>query len=267
MTRFRALLLWLGALALASLLVGCGGGNPPPATATPLVVDGMPIGTPTDLLSYRYRVDIQSNTDLIDTSQAPPGLDLSEFVLDLEIEGERVNPDREWTRSRTDFGYYQVDRETIVIGSENWTREGSGIWRQNLPLAAPEDFLGQDVALTPATILDPGSPDALRRMATVLATTPFTLETVNGRQTRHWVLNDDDIARMIDPADSTLPGVLPPTSTRLELWADVETGIGVRLLLTAASATSDRAFVLQIDLYDFNDPSINIDEPEGVLNP
>lgn len=47
----------------------------------------------------------------------------------------------------------------------------------------------------------------------------------------------------------------------------METGIGVRLLLIASSATSVRAFVVQIDLYDLNDPSIRIDEPESVLNP
>jgi len=267
MTRFRSSLLRLAALAFAALLVACGGSEATAATATPLAVDGLPIGTPANLQSYRYRVEVRSNADLIDTSQAPPGLDLSEFVVNLNIEGERVNPDREWTRSRTDFGYYQVDRETVVIGQENWTREGSGIWRQNLPLVAPEDFRGQDIALTPATILNPGSTDALSRMATVLAATPFTLEPVNGHQTRHWVLNDDHIAQMLDPRDSTLPGVLPPASTRLEIWSDVETGIGVRLLLIAASATSERAFMIQIDLYDLNDPSIRIDEPAGILNP
>ncbi|MDP2328176.1 MAG: hypothetical protein Q8M79_08830, partial [Dehalococcoidia bacterium] len=102
MTRFRSSLLRLVALAFTALLVACGGSEATAATATPLAVDGLPIGTPANLQSYRYRVEVRSNADLIDTSQAPPGLDLSEFVLNLNIEGERVNPDREWTRSRTD---------------------------------------------------------------------------------------------------------------------------------------------------------------------
>lgn len=71
MTRLRSSLLRLVALALAALLVACGGREASAPTAAPLVVDGLSIGTPANLQSYRYRVEVRSNADLIDTSQAP----------------------------------------------------------------------------------------------------------------------------------------------------------------------------------------------------
>lgn len=260
----------LALAGVAALAVAACGADPvpaPPAIPTPRVIDGVVISTANDVCCYRYRVRLHANADLIDTSRAPAGLDLDEFRIDLVMEGERVNPDRERTVATTDLGYFQTVRETVIIQGKVWTREGNGIWREQLPIATPEDFLGQDVALSPSVILGGGSEEQLRRVVSVLNGTPSTVETVNGRQARHYMLDAAAVNRMFLPEESTIPGMLTPHDMMLHLWGDVETGLAIRVLLVAASERNPEAFVLEMDLFDLNDPTIEVTPPPGVAAP
>lgn len=251
---------------IAALVIAACGSEAVPAPAgspTPRVIDGFTISTAGDVCCYRYRVTLRANADLIDTSQAPPGLDLEAFRIDLTMEGERVNPDRERTVARTDLGYFQTERETVIIDGQVWTREGNGNWREQLPIATPEDFLGQDVALSPSVILAGGSEENLRRVISVLENTPSSVEMVNGRQARHYMLDAAAVNRMFREEESTIPGMLPPHDMMLHLWGDVETGLAIRVLLVAASKDNPEAFVLEMDLFDLNDPTIEVTPPPG----
>ena len=52
----------------------------------------------------------------MDLAEVPLGLEVEDAVLVYEIEGARINPDRESSMSRSSFGPIQLERETIVVG-------------------------------------------------------------------------------------------------------------------------------------------------------
>lgn len=254
-----------GALALTSVaaiaLAGCGSANVD-STPTAAIPAGTAdrFNTPATLQSYRYVVDIAATTDLVDMSQAPPGLDLEDAELHILIEGERLNPDREYTHAVTTFGYLSVERETIVIGTRLWSRQANNAWRERATVNGPEDFIGQDVALSPSVILGTDDPEYLQELTDRMATQPFVAEAVNGRQTHHWTLTQREI-KWIQGDFNTVPGLLTPEAVTVDVWVDTETGVAVRVLVTAASTEDPNAFRLTMDLYDLNDDSIQIVEP------
>lgn len=254
----RLILGLLGILAL-SLVAACSSYQASPATedaGTDLV------RTPGSLSSYRYRVDLRTNADLIDTSSAPAWLDVRNFRLHIAIEGQRVNPDRERTTAVVDLGYFSLERESVAIGQRYWVRQETGPWKEELPLTEPQDFIGQDLALSPAIILEPVDPAVTANVARALAGEPFTIEQVNGFETRHWVLENDDLDRLFPSEnDNPLPGISAPSKKRAEIWVDTETRVTVRAIVQASSPTTEDAFFLQIDLFDLNASSLQIEAP------
>ncbi|MEX1022375.1 MAG: hypothetical protein WD058_04420 [Dehalococcoidia bacterium] len=257
-------LLVVALVALAVALAGCGAADAP-RMATPTPGPEERFQTPATLQSYRYTVSIEANTDLIDTGTAPAGLQLDDAVLYMDIEGRRVSPDREYMSASSEFGYLSLDRETIVVGERLWSRQQNGAWRQRATLQGPEDFIGQDVALSPSVILGTDDADFLERLTAELEARPHTFEDVNERQTRHWSFTDEEVAIILDPAGNTIPGMLPPAGVRVDVWTDIETGVAVRIIMVAASEDDPEAFRLTMDLFDLNDPSITVDEPESAI--
>src|SRR5690606_20714069 len=145
--------------------------------------------SPATLQSYRWSMDIQASADLLQTGEAPAGLGLEDAVLAMYIEGERINPDHEWTLARTTFGYLSLERETVVIEGRLWSRQENGAWRERATLAAPEDFIGQDVGLSPAILLGSDDPDLLQQVTDDLMARPFTEERLGDMDTWHWILD------------------------------------------------------------------------------
>ncbi|MDA0270128.1 MAG: hypothetical protein O2798_06955 [Chloroflexi bacterium] len=228
---------------------------------------GFRAGTPADLQSYRYRVAIRATAGLLETAAAPPGLDLSTFLIHVTMEGERVNPDLERVVSHTDLGYFMIDRETVVMGARAWVREGAGIWREALPLTSPEDFLGQDIALSPSEVYRQDSPEEIERMTAVLNSLPGVPMTMHGRPAIYWLMDTAVAAMVMGDLSGVVHGMLVPDAVRMEVWADVETGVALRVILTAASADDPDALAVQIDMFDINEPSIEVTPPPGMLAP
>jgi hypothetical protein len=239
--------------------------EPEPKVAVTPAPAGFRAGTPADLQSYRYRVTVQASAGLLDTSAAPPGLDLSSFAIRVTMEGDRVNPDMERMVSHTDLGYFMLDRETVVMGTRAWIREDAGIWREALPLTSPEDFLGQDIALSPSELYRQDTPEEVARVTATLNSLPGTPATMHGRSALHWFLNMAETLMVMGPLSGVAPGMLEPTDIRMELWTDVETGVALRAILTAASADDPDALEVQIDMFDINEPSIEVTPPPEML--
>ena len=171
-----------------------------------------------------------------------------------------MNPDREYTHAVTTFGYLSVVRETIVIEGRLWSRQENNAWRERATIKGPEDFIGQDVALSPSVILGTEDPEYLQEITDRVAPQPSTSETVNGREARRWTLAQSDIEWIVGGIN-TIPGLLTPESLAIDVWVDVETGVAVRVYLTAASTDDPEAFRLTMSLFDLNDPSIEVMEP------
>lgn len=266
--RLGTMVLATTALALASMLVapGCAGDatpRTPSKTATPGPSERFQ--TPASLSSYRWTLDVEAAAELLATVDAATELGLGDATLIIHIEGERLNPDREWTRALSTFGYLTIERETIVIGERLWSRQKTGAWRERATLNSPEDLIGQDVALSPAVILGTEDDEYLKQITRDLNAQPSDIQVVNGREARHWVLNPDFIAGAFDALSATFPVALAPDDVRLEVWTDVTTAVATRIVLVARSATNPEAFKMTMNLYDLNDPAIAIEEPVGAI--
>jgi hypothetical protein len=254
----RRLLVLLLTVAGAASALACGPGF---SVAQPAPVEES-FAVPSSLGAYRYRVELRTNADLLDTTGAPAWIDLDTFELHIVIEGTRVNPDRERTLATVDLGYFRLERESVMVAGRYWQRQDTGPWTESAPLAEPEDFLGQDLALSPAIILAP-DPEVAARVAAALEGMPSVLDHVNGYDARHWVLETAEVDRLFPaPEENPLPGIREPSAKRVELWVDIASGVVIRLVVTAASPKNAEAFRLQVDLFDLDDPSIGVEPPE-----
>jgi hypothetical protein len=257
----------LGAVILvaAGTLAGCG--EPEPEAAPEIAAAPDRFQAPSAFSSYRYTLVVEASTDLMDLSELPAGLDVEGLVLRISLEGERVNPDREYVRSQSSFGFLSLERETIVIGDQLWSRQAGGAWRQRGTLTSPEDLLGQDVQLSPAVIFGDDNPELLQRITDDLEARPHTTEFVRGRETRRWTLTQDWLFEYEEEFGLVMPGLRWPEHVTIDIWADVEHRIGTRLTVTAATATNPQALHLEMELFDFNDPDIRVEVPRGAIGP
>ncbi|MDA1010598.1 MAG: hypothetical protein DWG80_03595 [Chloroflexi bacterium] len=155
--------------------------------------------------SYRYTLVIEASTDLMDLAEAPPRLNVQGAVLRIDIDGARVNPDREYSHSRSSFGPLSLEREIILIGDDLWSRQAGGVWRQRGGLTEVEDLVGQDVLLSPAVILGDDDPEMLRRITVDLESRPSTPDVVRGRATRRWQLNREWLLGYEDEFAGVIP--------------------------------------------------------------
>lgn len=263
----RALLLTCATLAAVVVLgTGCSGdSSPSTATRTATAGPSERFQTPASLLSYRWTLDVTAASELLATAEAANELGLGGATLVIHIDGARLNPDREWTRALSTFGYLSIERETIVLGERLWSRQKTGAWRERAALNSPEDLIGQDVALSPAVILGTEDDEYLTQITRDLNAQPFDVQMVDGRETRHWVLSREFISGAFEAMESTFPVDLAPEDVSLEVWTDIETAVATRIILTARSETNPEAFKMTMNLYDLNDPEILIEEPVGAI--
>jgi hypothetical protein len=245
-------------------LGGCWGGDDAPES-TPTPGPSERFQTPNSLNSYRWSVDITASADLLPTDEASGDLGFEDAVLTLRIDGARLNPDREWTRAVSAFGYLSLERETIVIGERLWSRQASGAWRERAALNSPEDLIGQDVALSPAVLMGEDNPEYLEQITADLEAQPHTFETVNGRETRHWHLTTGFLAEAFQAMGERIPLNLDPALLSVDVWTDIETGVAIRIALTGASERDPQALRFEINLFDLNDPNIIVEEPPGAI--
>lgn len=197
------------AVLLTLALMGCG----VPEVATPTPSSSTNPGpserfqSPETLESYRYTLHVRADGEVLDQTEAPAGLDLQGETIRIDTEGYWVAPDSEYASVVFSFGVLTARQETIRIGERIWTNSERGAWRERAPLTDPEQLVGQDVPLTPHAIFGNDNPAMLERLTRDLEARAHTLETVNGRETRHWTLDQEWFDAYAEDFEGVLPGI------------------------------------------------------------
>lgn len=260
--RFGALATFVVA---TSMLLACAGNASADPTPEPTPGPSARFQSTQSLTSYRWSAALVAHSELLQTGDAPAGLGLDDAVFTALIEGERVNPDRERTHSVFEFGVISLEREEIVIDGRLWTRQQGGAWRERGDLVVPEDLQGQDVSVSLHVMMGGDDHELLTRLTRDFEARPHTLETVNGRETRHWVIDDDYVRTILADAEELFPGLLGSNQVTVEVWNDIETAVAIRVIIRAATETNPEVLLLQMDLWDMNDPSISVEPPVGAI--
>ena len=255
--------------ALAGALVACRDETVTiePVEATPGVNERF--RSPASLQSYRYTLAIEVAAELLDLSEVPQELRsrFGDQPITVFIEGRRANPDREHSESTTNIGGVALERESILIGEELWTRQANGAWRQRGTLTSPEDLLGSDLLLSPAVIFGANDPETLQRLTDDLLARPHTFVEFRGREARYWQLDATWFEGYAQDFAEVLGEVERPERISIQLWTDVETGVGVRLIVEAGPIAAPMALRLEMELFDLNAPNLTVEEPRGAIGP
>lgn len=259
----------LALLALTFPLVACGVAEVASPTASSSVEprSSKYFQIPQTLESYRYALHVRADGDLLDQSEAPAGLDLEGKTIQIDAEGYWVAPDAEYASVTFSFGVLSARQETIRIGERIWTNSARGAWRERAPLTDPEQLVGEDVPLTPHSIFSNDDSAMLDRLSRDLEARPHTLEMVNGRQTRHWTLDDDWFETYAEDFDGVLPRLSRDQGLRVQIdvWTDLDTGVGIRLDVRGSFEHQPNVLHFTMDLFDLNDPEISVREPLGAI--
>ena len=265
MTRMtRLVVAFVGASVILGALTACdASGDTPDPTTTPDVAEYF--RSPAWFDSYRYSVYVEASTDLMDLAEVPLGLEVEDAVLVYEIEGARINPDREYSMSCSSFGPIQLERETIVVGETLWSRQAGGAWRERALLAGPEDLVGQDVLLSPATIFGDDDPEMLRRVTLDLESRPNSPSTIDGRPARHWVLDRSWLDAYRDDFAGLAPTLTWPETIEIHVWADLEWRVATRLMVIASTPENPEALRFEMRIFDVNSDDISIEIPDGAI--
>ena len=254
--------------ALATALVACSASEDQAAPSeTPTPGPSERFQTPRTLDSYRFTISVRADGKILDQSEAPAGLGLTNEPVVIDIEGRWLSPDREYSSVTFSFGVLRSDQEKVCIGERIWTRVEGGAWREQEPLTDPENLIGQDVPLTPDSLFGRDDPDILTRLTADLNARPHTLELVDGRQTKHWSLDEEWFDAYVDEFVEVLAGIPRDQGLTLEidLWSDVETGVGTRLHVVGSFPGQPRILELDLRMFDINDPEIEVEEPIGAI--
>jgi|GEM_PF-1579772 len=259
----------LAVLALTFALVGCGVAEVATPTPSSSTTPGPSerFQSPATLDSYRYTLYVRADGELLDQSEAPAGLNLEGETIRIDTEGYWVAPNSEYASVIFSFGVLSARQETIRIGERIWTNSERGAWRERAPLTDPEQLVGQDIPLTPHAIFGSDDPAMLDRLTRDLEARPHTLETINGRETRHWALDEEWFDAYAQDFEGVLPGISRDQGLliQIDVWIDLETGVGTQLEVRGSYEGRPGVMHLKMELFDLNDPGITVEEPPGAI--
>ncbi|MQC17988.1 MAG: hypothetical protein DWG80_02800 [Chloroflexi bacterium] len=253
---------------VATAFLACSASDEPAVPAeTPTPGPSERFQTPRTLDSYRFTMSVRADGQILDQSEAPPGLGLTNEPVVIDIEGHWTSPDREYSSVVFSFGMLRSAQEKVRIGERIWTRVEGGAWREQAPLTDPENLIGQEVPLTPDSLFGRDDADILARLTTDLAARPHTLEVVNGRRTKHWSLDEEWFDAYVDQFVEVLAGIPRDQGLLLdiELWSDTETGVGTRLQVVGGFPGQPRILEMDLQMFDINEPGITVDAPIGAI--
>jgi len=250
-------------------LVACGAAEVAPTTPTPPPGPTERFQTPRTLDSYRFTVHVRADGDIVDQSEAPAGLGLDGEPIRIDIEGHWASPGREYSVVTFEFGVLAATQETVRVGERVWTSVEGGAWRERAPLTDAENLIGQDVPLTPDALFGRDDPDVLARLTADLEARPHRSEFVDGRETRHWSLDEEWFDAYLDEFPEVLSGIPRDQGLMLDIdiWSDVETGVGTRLEVTGGFPGRPGILHMDLRLFDINDPEITVEPPIGAIEP
>ncbi len=256
--------------AIAALVLGACGTMSASSTPTPTPTPG-----PTErfqgvqsLRSYRYTLSVSAAGGVLDQREAPPGLDLDRETLTIDIEGYWTQPNNEYQSTDIHLGVLAVRQDSIALDGRLWTSVAGGPWAERESLTGPEAFLGQDLPLSPNSIFGRNDDVMLERLAADLNGRPHDSQILNGRQSHHWVLGQDWFDTFAADFAEVLAGVSRDRGMdlRIELWSDIETRVGTKLEVRGTfPGDAEPSILLQMELFDLNDPEITVQQPAGAI--
>jgi len=265
----RTHLVSLALAAVALSLMACGTNDMATPTATPTPGPSERFQTVRTLESYRFTVHVHADGDIVDQTEAPAGLSLSGEPILIDITGHWVSPNREYSMVTFEFGVLKATQETVRIGNHVWTRIEGGVWRERAPLTDAENLIGQNVPLTPDALFGRDEEGVLERLTADLEARPHTLKIVNGRETRHWTLDEKWFDAYLDEFLEVLSGIPRDQGLQLDiqLWSDVETGVGTGLEVIGSVPGHPHILHLELRLHDVNAPGLVVEPPVGAIAP
>lgn len=247
------------AASLAGLIaVGCAGDEeeaPASPTGTAAPTEMLAAASPADLASYRYSVDVSLLPSILDTTEAPANLPLDGPVR-VVIDGERVNPGRERTRTSADMGFLQIETETIVIDGQRWIREADGTWKEGAA-SGLESFAGLDFRPSVLFADDEGQ---YAEVARQLEDYDSVEEDVSGTPTRRFTLDQDEFFRLFQEQGNVLPTEVDATLTA-DIWLERDLGTPVQLRVVGTDASGEEVVRLELTLSDLNAEEITVEPP------
>lgn len=260
MHRQRSRLASLVVIASAMFIFGgCSGDgegdSTAPPTETPTPTETLPAASPADLDSYRYAVTVTMLPTVLDTSEAPDGLPLDQPIR-IEMEGERVNPDREHVRTSADLSFIAVETETVTIGERRWVREGTRSWQEG-GSSALEAFAGMD--FRPSTLFadDAGQ---YNEVAARLQEYDWVEDDRDGIPTRRFTLDQEAFYDLFQSTGRVLPAEVDATLTA-EIWLERDSGTPVGLLVVGTDESGEEVLRLDLRLWDLDSSEIEVEPP------
>jgi hypothetical protein len=140
----------------------------------------------------------------------------------VTTEGDFVSPDRRTATTNSGAMGFGTSIETVVIGDTVWVRQSGGEWTEYTSDSVPPELAG-DATATEDVQLD----EETRAQIEDLDGTP---ETLDGRQTTRYVLDEEFYSTMIGSLDESeafdVSDFEEFTST---VWIDDETGQAIKL--------------------------------------
>lgn len=253
--RTRRLAVLLATIGLALVLTGCRDEKPQPPPKPELT-------GPRVLQSYRWTTELRADSSLFDQSRAPEALRSAPFVLRAHVQGDRVLPDRE--RSRTVVEPVAIGtRESVTVGTQQWNRIGDGPWRVGEEaFPAARAYFGGGASLSARAILEPPETSEIARLRQEIASMPYGEETVGTGPARRYTLRPDQVALVVGDASlNPFPVLKTLPAVRIELWIDEQRKVLVGLRVAGDTATQPEAFLLELRITEIEPPGLRIDPP------
>lgn len=170
-----------------------------------------------------------------------------DFLSDMQGEGAFVAPDRSQILMRSQG----EELEVRTIGDESWIRLGA-TWQEQEPP-------GEGDILTPASVCA----DQVEGLAPSLAAASGEEELVNGIETIHYRLDEEDLKELPELLGRSGEEGLP-SEFSVDLWLERNDGWPVRIE-TALSDTNEEGAIIRQELFmefrDIDDPAIEIEPP------
>jgi hypothetical protein len=239
------LLLLASSLLLA--LVACGG-----ESSDEVAPGEVQLASPDQLTAFRYDMTITMTASKDNESSLAPD-------LAMELSGAVITPDREQSTIKVDFGFFKIEAETIQIGSQSWTRESGGEWKEDsdgggtLPLdVSPLDILGGN---------------EFASLQSVISGLTGKAERMNGLDAVRYELTAEEFAKAFpEDAGSSNDDGLPTDDLEdmtVVIWIARESGIPTRLTIEGTSTDEEASGIvkLELNLTDLNSDSIKIEAP------
>lgn len=251
----RRLAVVLSVVGLGLVFVSCRSGNPSPAA----VPDLKSIQT---LRSYRWTTDLRADSSLFDQSQAPEALRSAPFVVQAQVKGDRIIPDREHSLTVAE-PITLGTRESIMIGDRRWNRIGDGPWREgDEAFPAARAYFGGSASLTARAILEPEETSVVINLRQEMASMPYSEETVATGAARRYALRPEQVAAVLaDPAVNPFPVLKTLPAVRIDVWVDQQRMVLVGLRVAGDTTARPDAFLLELRVTEIEPDGLRIDPP------